>query len=117
MVDAFRDRGGATSKHQSMLGHLSLSPSSQRRYKSSEIGDFRTGEPLSGCIGDGAGDDVEGSPEISSSSVTMRPFAVISLLRMMRLCGNSERCVWMWLRTAGLLGEVVRVSSISAYEP
>ncbi len=33
----------------------------------------------------------------------MSPLAVISLLRMMRLCGNSERAVWIWLRTAVLL--------------
>ncbi len=78
-----------------MLGHLSLRPSSQRRYNSSEIGDFRTGDPVSGCVGGGTGDDVDGRPEISSSSVTTSPFAVIWLLRMMRLCGNSVRCVWM----------------------
>ena len=82
---------------------MSLRPSSQRKYKSSEIGDLRTGEPVSGCAGLWSGDEVEGSPDISSSSVTTSPFAVISLRRMMRLCGNSERAVWMWLRTAELL--------------
>ena len=88
---------------QSILGHLSLRPSSQRKYSSSEMGDLRTGEPESGFAGPCSGDAVDGSPDISSSSVTTRPFAVISLRRMMRLCGNSERAVWMWLRTAGLL--------------
>ena len=91
-----------------MLGHLSLRPSSQRRYSSSEMGDLRTGDPLpSVCAGLGLGGigdaDVDGSPEISSSSVTTSPRAVISLRRMMRLCGKSEREVWMWLRTAGFL--------------
>ena len=46
------------------------------------MGDFRVGEP--GSPSPGNGDDDEGIPLISSSSVTMRPFAVISLLRMMR---------------------------------
>lgn len=48
--------------------------------------------------------DVDGRPEISScTSVTIRPLAVISLLRMMRLWGNKPRDVWTCWRTAELL--------------
>lgn len=82
------------------LGHLMRRPSSQRIYKSSAIGDLVLGSeggsitsaggrlrlfPLNGD----ASDEV-GRPEISScSSVTTKPFAVITLLRTTRSCGKS----------------------------
>lgn len=88
-----------------MLGHLSLRPSSHRIYKSSAIGDLRGGE--AGASGSGIGEDeVEGRPAISCSSVTTRPFAVISLLRIIRLCGNRPLVVWMYCLTAEFLDEV-----------
>lgn len=47
---------------------------------------------------------VDGSPDTSScTSVTMSPLAVISLLRMTRLCGNNPREVWTCCRTAEFL--------------
>lgn len=54
------------------------------------MGDLRVGELGSSP---GVGEDEAGKPEISSSSVTTRPFAVISLLRMIRLCGKRPRAV------------------------
>lgn len=60
------------------------------------MGDFREEvswgmAPLVGAI-ELVGLEVEGKPEISScSSVTTRPLAVISLLRIIRLWGNKPR--------------------------
>lgn len=55
------------------------------------MGDFRVGEPGSASPGDG--EDEEGIPLISSSSVTTRPLAVISLLRVIRRWGKRPRAV------------------------
>lgn len=77
-----------------MLGHFSRSPSNQRIYNSSAIGDLRVGEAGSVRSSlEGVGDDDDGKLEISSSSVTIRPLAVISLFRMTRLCGKRPRAV------------------------
>lgn len=105
-------------QHHIILGHLSFKPSSQRIYSSSPIGDFRAddggdGSPVAGG-GDTtapAGPEVDGRPAISScSSVTTRPFAVISLLRIIRLWGNKPRDVWTCCLIAGLLDGVKEVS-------
>ena len=85
-----------------ILGHLSRSPSSQRIYSNSAIGDLRG--VCSSATGAMAGPaDVDGSPLISSSSVTISPLFVISLRRMMRLWGKSPRDVLMCWRTCWLL--------------
>lgn len=70
-------------------------------YSISAIGDLRTGELGSSLllllleITKGAviePVDEDGRPDMSSwTSVTTKPLAVISLLRMMRLCGNKPR--------------------------
>ena len=65
--------------YDKILGHLSFSPSNQRIYNNSAIGDFLGGSSAA------IGPEVEGSPESSSSSVTTNPFEVISLFRMIRL--------------------------------
>lgn len=98
-----------------MLGHLILRPSNQRMYSISAMGDLRIGEPGSSPLVELDGDtecpevgapEEDGRPEMSSwTSVTTRPFAVISLLRIMRLWGNKPRDVWTCWRTAELLEE------------
>ena len=75
------------------LGHLSLRPSNQRMYSSSAMGDLLRGAGSSAGGGISEVPEVEGKPEISSSSVTTRPLDVISLLRMIRLCGKRPRAV------------------------
>lgn len=65
------------------------------------MGDLRVGEP--GSPSPGNIEDEEGIPLISSSSVTTRPFAVISLLRMIRRWGKRPRAVWTCCRTAVFL--------------
>ena len=59
------------------------------------MGDLRAGSASAT-----RGSDVEGNPLISCSSVTMTPFDVISLFRMIRLCGNKTREVLMCCFTA-----------------
>lgn len=99
------------------LGHLRRRPSSQRIYKSSAIGDLLFGDcgvsdgdvPFT-SFGDASADDGN-APEISSrSSVTTRPFAVIILLRTMRLCGKRLCDVCMCCLTAGLLPRISEVN-------
>jgi hypothetical protein len=81
------------------LGHFNRSPSSQRMYISSEMGDFFG--IASSTFADSM---VDGKPEMSSwTSVTTRPLAVISLFRMMRLWGNKPRAVCTCCRTEVLL--------------
>ena len=70
------------------------------------MGDFRVGEP--GSPSPGVGDDDEGIPLISSSSVTTRPFAVISLLRTMRRWGKRPRAVWTCCRMSEFLKPRIR---------
>ena len=76
------------------LGHFSLRPSSQRMYSSSAIGDRLFGAssltPMTGASLDVGRPATTGS----SSSVTTRPLAVITLLRKTRLWGKSSRAVW-----------------------
>ena len=75
------------------LGHLIFSPSSHRMYSSSAMGDFRDEAMESSLFAEvgSAGvecpeSDIDGRPVTSScTSVTTRPWAVISLLRMIRL--------------------------------
>ena len=85
-----------------ILGHLSFKPSSQRIYSNSAMGDLRAG---SGSATATKGSDVEGNPLISCSSVTTSPFEVISLFRMIRLCGNKTREVLTCCFTALFLAE------------
>jgi hypothetical protein len=73
-----------------MEGHLILNPSNHRIYSSSAIGDLRMGSsPFASGTTDLPEPDVpevDGRPETSScTSVTTSPFAVISLLRVIRL--------------------------------
>jgi hypothetical protein len=71
------------------------------------MGDFRAGNACgSGVAGAATGVDVDGSPSISCSSVTTKPFVVIWLLRIIRLCGKRFREVCMYSRTAELLRSV-----------
>jgi hypothetical protein len=69
------------------LGHLRRRPSSQRIYKSSAIGDLLLGD-CGASDGGASADDGSALDMSSCSSVTTRPFAVIILLRTMRLCGK-----------------------------
>ena len=86
-----------------MLGHLSFKPSSQRIYSNSAMGDLRAGSASATAT---KGSDVEGSPLISCSSVTTSPFEVISLFRIIRLCGNKTREVLTCCFTALFLAEL-----------
>lgn len=123
------------------FGHLSLRPSNQRIYNSSAIGLFLVGlAPSSDVVvavftvfTGGAGTLGTGSPLTppppppvpaapppipisSSSSVTTKPRAVISLRRTTRLCGTSPaRAVCTCCRTAELSLMPWRMSSTTRY--
>jgi len=70
-----------------MLGHFSFSPSNQRKYKSSAMGDFRDDTSRGGeDVGEPSGLEDGGKPDNTScSSVTTSPFEVISLFLVIRL--------------------------------
>lgn len=103
--------------HPNKLGHLIFRPSNQRMYKSSAMGDLRAGAAAESSLTavavvteEGVAERTEpvvsedGSPDISScTSVTTSPFEVISLLRVIRLCGKRPRVVLTCCRTAEFL--------------
>jgi hypothetical protein len=77
------------------FGHLIFSPSSHRIYNSSAMGDLRVGElggpSLPAKDGECPCPEVE---DVSSScSTTTNPLEVISLRRVIRLCGKRPRLV------------------------
>ena len=93
-----------------IFGHLIFSPSSQRMYNSSAMGDRLTGEasaalsPPPGVVGVVMAPDEPATS--STTSVTTRPRFVISLFRVTRLCGKSPLDVCTCCRIAALLADV-----------
>ena len=90
--------------YDKILGHLILSPSSHRIYRSSAMGDRLTGDASEPVSAPGvAGNAPEGPAISSTTSVTTSPRFVISLFRVTRLCGKRSREVCTCCRTATFL--------------